>query len=226
MQYLSHVLDNNTPQYGNAGPWDLRRSRQIKAGDTSNNSELCLSAHFGTHIDAPLHFDPNGKALDEYSPEFFTFKEVIFLSLSVKEGQLIELADIMNNLETAPKKADLLLIKTGAENWRENDPDKYIFHGPGVHAEVGHYLRKNTDIRMIGFDFLSLTSYEHRDHGRIAHRAFLSLDENNDGLSEMEPILICEDMRLSVIEEAPNVVQMFPLRFQHSDGAPACVVAQ
>ena len=45
-----------------------------KEGDTSNNSELCLPAHLGL-IFAPLHFDPNGKALDEYSPEFFIFKK-------------------------------------------------------------------------------------------------------------------------------------------------------
>lgn len=40
-------------------------------GDAFNLTEFSMCAHNGTHIDAPFHFIPNGKTVDEISPEVF-----------------------------------------------------------------------------------------------------------------------------------------------------------
>lgn len=55
---------------GDAAP-QLRRVQQIALGDVCNLTELSLSAHNATHMDAPLHFIPDGASIDEIPPEVF-----------------------------------------------------------------------------------------------------------------------------------------------------------
>ena len=78
-----------------------------------------------------------------------------------------------HQLEAVPIKTDLLLIKTGFAIFRNsNDPlerEKYVSQGPGISPEIGNWLRKFRNVRAIGFDFISLTSYQHREIGRRAH---------------------------------------------------------
>jgi kynurenine formamidase len=74
---------------------------------------------------------------------------------------------------------------------------------------------------MIGFDFISLSSYAHRDLGREAHRAFLAeLEIDGDN---KDPILIIEDMDLSKIKICLSKIIVSPLRFEMADGAPVTV---
>jgi arylformamidase len=72
MIFLSHPLNAKTPLYGNSGTTSYDRTIYIKKGDTSNNMDLRLPAHAGTHIDAPFHFDPAGKNLSDYQADFWT----------------------------------------------------------------------------------------------------------------------------------------------------------
>jgi|TARA_B100000315_G_scaffold247539_1_gene276348 kynurenine formamidase len=62
-----------------------------------------------------------------------------------------------------------------------DEREKYIFHYPGIDAEIGFWLRENRSIKMLGLDFISLSSYAHRKEGRRAHRAFLC-PHNKDGI--------------------------------------------
>ena len=44
---------------------ELRRIQQMALGDLCNLTALSLCAHNGTHLDAPMHFIPDGAAIDE-----------------------------------------------------------------------------------------------------------------------------------------------------------------
>ena len=68
--YLNHVLSESTPLYKNIGVITIARERSIQNGDTSNNSYLSTPTHAGTHIDAPYHFDENGKILDQLDADY------------------------------------------------------------------------------------------------------------------------------------------------------------
>ncbi len=39
--------------------------KSMKNGDRYNLSEIAMSPHTGTHIDAPFHFDEEGAAIDD-----------------------------------------------------------------------------------------------------------------------------------------------------------------
>jgi arylformamidase len=221
-QYLSHVLSEATPLYGGRGCVSLQLAQGISVGGVSNSSLLQFPAHSGTHVDAPFHFDNSGRTLDSYPAEFWHFFNVWFMAVEAEPCEIIGIDRIGALLELMPKNTDLLLIKTGYESLRTTfSADEYAKQGPGMAPEVGVWLRRNRSIRMIGFDFISLSSFQSREMGREAHRAFLGpLDSIG-----APPILLLEDMHLSDIEEAPDEVWILPLRFGGSDGAPATVVA-
>lgn len=220
---LSHVLSGTTPLYGKTGAIRIDVCRSIAAGDTSNNSEISLPAHAGTHIDAPFHFDRNGWTLDQYPPDFWICTHPFVLQKRVEPAEIIRLADWQDALESIPVAADLLLLKTGFEDYRGKV--EYATHGPGIAPDVGLWLRRNRRLRMIGFDFISLSCFQERQLGREAHRAFLEAEP--EGAGEIgEPLLIIEDMRLSDLDGVPKEVVVAPLVFENADGAPVSVIAK
>ncbi len=228
MLYLSHVLGPETPRYGNAGLFDLKRVRCLDCGDTSNNTDLSFGAHTGTHIDAPLHFDATGQALEAYPAEFWCCQAPWLLTRTAAPGEILSLDDWQADLEQIPEETDLLLIKTGFEQFRADPPEasRYIFEGPGFSPEIGLWLRTNRHLRMIGFDFISLTSFTNRPLGRIAHRAFLAQEPSGGETTLADPILIIEDMHLEALHASPQKVWVAPLRYAQADGAPVTVFAE
>src|SRR3989442_13877774 len=49
-------LDANLPTYPGNTPYSLEAVKRLARGDSSNVSTLHMSAHAGTHVDAPRHF--------------------------------------------------------------------------------------------------------------------------------------------------------------------------
>ena len=49
-------LDAQLPTYPHNTPFTLEPIKRIARGDSSNVSTLHMSAHSGTHVDAPRHF--------------------------------------------------------------------------------------------------------------------------------------------------------------------------
>ena len=224
MIYLNHVLNSNTPTYGNKDLCNIEKVKEISKGDKSNNSHIHISSHVGTHIDAPYHFCDDGRTIDEYPPEFWICKKPWVIDLIINKNELISYNSIQDQLNEIPELTDILFFRTGFENYRNSsDIDKYIFYNPGISSEIGYWLRENKCIKMIGLDFISLSSYAHRGEGRYAHQAFLCKYEIKDKL--FDPILIIEDMKLSNYSiELSNIV-ISPLRIENGDGSPVTVIA-
>jgi len=214
--FLSYELDNSLSMYGNGERIQIQKVRDINEGDTSNNTFLNLHSHYGTHIDFPFHFDADGKTGSYYQADFFIFNNIKIVQLNNSmEGLLIGKNDF--NSEDIPTDTDLILFKTGLTNKRLDDT--YWSHNYGFLPEIGKILRERLpNLKSIGFDSISLTSYQHREIGRAAHKEFLI---NNN-------ILIIEDMNLEEVTDKTilNKVIISPLRFKDADGAPVTVFAQ
>ena len=219
--YLSHILSETTPLYGGMGQVKIVRARSMSEGDSSNSSDLALSAHAGTHVDAPRHFDPAGVTLDTYPPNHWQAVRPWLLDVSSPPGGILDLTRIGAALETVPTECDMLLLRTGAEAWRTHDPKVYAEQGPGVAPDVADWLRRNRELKFLCMDFISVSSFAHREIGREAHQVFLG----PHGVGS-PPILLVEDMALSQLEQAPRLVWIVPLRYTAADGAPVTVLAQ
>ena len=57
-------LDQNLPVYPGNAPFVLEAVKRVARGDSSNVSTLHMSAHAGTHVDAPRHFFDDGPGVD------------------------------------------------------------------------------------------------------------------------------------------------------------------
>lgn len=219
--FLSHIISNTTPTYGKSGLIRINQCSGINHGDSCNKSELHIDSHVGTHIDAPLHFDQNGLSLDKYDASFWICNNPYIIDYPAKSNEIINVNNLETELRNIPIKTDILIIKTNFGRFRSLDSEKYIFSGPGLDPDIGYFLRKKTNIKMIGFDFISLSSFSNRTLGRNSHIAFLSKIKEYKAL---DPILIIEDMDLSNLNNRLLQIIILPLRFELSDGAPVSVI--
>ena len=219
--YLSHILDENTPLYNDTGNIDIKRSKCISAGDSCNTSDLSLPVHSGTHLDAPYHFDDNGKTIDEYPPDFWVCSRPFVIDFPFKIGKLLTYESLSEQLKKVTSNCDILLIKTGAENQRGDSSRDYSKKGIGFDLELAEWIRENLNIKIIGFDFISLSSPLEREIGRKAHKALLCSHP-----SKKDPVLILEDLSLKNLKTCPNEVLVVPFIFTKSDGAMTTVLAK
>ena len=199
---VSVPLDAQLATYPNNTPFSLEAIKRIARGDSSNVSTLHMSAHTGTHVDAPRHFFDEG-----------TGTEALPLDLLVGRARVIEVASragiAAQDLQSLDLSEDIrLLIKThNSKLWESSEfhPD-YV----GV-TESGARHLVQCGIKVVGVDYLSVEQF--RTPGAPAHHALLGAGT-----------IVIEGLDLRGVE--PGIYDMFclPLRIVGSDGAPARVV--
>lgn len=215
--YLSHKLTAKHFAYGNGEKANIKYPNQINKGNTSNNSFLHLPTHFGTHLDFPYHFDNKGKRGDVYPPDYFISQKVQFIELAINpiSDHLITTSDFF--IYELNQRTEILILKTGMGKYI--DRKEYWNANPGFAHDLAGYLKsKMPNLRIFGFDSISLTGRRFREEGKEAHKSFLI--ENN--------ILILEDMNLSKLFKDSIIEEIIisPLRFDGMDGSPTTVIAK
>lgn len=211
--WLSHILNEKTPLYGGGKGFDICNDKSISKGDSCNTSMFGLSSHIGTHVDVPRHFIQDGPTIDSYNPSEWVFNTPLLLDVPSKPGQLIS-RDDLTRVDCNEKEVDLLLIRTGFEQFRSEDV--YWENGCGLLPELADHLYAcYPSLRAIGLDTISLTSYQNRKLGRKAHHAFLSKN-----------IRIFEDLTLKHIKGTLSLIKVIalPLLIAGCDGAPCTVL--
>lgn len=215
--YLSYPLQANTPVFGNAQPFMAASVRSISDGDTCNTQQWSMSNHIGTHIDFPRHFVVQGKTFQQYPPEFWFCRNICLIDLSpVSHDAMIDAKQL--SLDSLPYNLELLLVKTGFSCFRHH-PD-YRQSNPVFTPDIAFLLKEQCpQLRMFGFDTISLSSSRNRSLGREAHTAFLNGDN---------PILILEDMDLSEVHQDTVFIQVIvaPLAVSDADASPCLIIAE
>lgn len=210
MVLLSHNLSPQSPMYGGGEGFVCKAKSQISAGDSSNTEFWRLPNHIGTHIDAPKHFIADGTALTDFPPDFWEFQNPQILDTPCRPSELILPSHVEKKIGI---KTDILLLKTGFEQFRNEEI--YWRENPGLSPELAVFIRENfPSIRAIGFDSISASSFQNREIGRAAHRAFLG-GEN--------PVLLIEDMKFSGVPAELSRVLVAPIFVENTDGAPVTI---
>ncbi len=216
--YLSYILDDTTPTYGNRNKFISEKKSSIVNGDVANDSTINTTVHIGTHIDMPYHFFEDGQTIEDFLIEYFDFKNVLFFELEPKS--LIIKDELIALLENVEQKElfDLLIIKTGICDKR--DEDVFWKENYGFSPDLAKYIRdKFPSIRALGFDSISVSSFANRMLGREAHKAFLN---------PQKPILLIEDMDLREVNLDTKIKRIIvaPLRIAKCDGLPCTLIAE
>lgn len=219
IRLLSYPINDKTPVYGKNPKPVITQYTSITKGNSANSFKIELHNHLGTHIDAPRHFIPEGKAILDYSLEELIFDAPLLLECPKRPGGWVETEDIKN---AELEGADCLLVHTGFGIYRGSDV--YRLENPGVAPEaVLHIREKFPKIRCIGVDSISLSGYQDRERGKKAHRAAF---KRRKGLGE--PLLVIEDMNLQGIDSRDRLLRVIVLPWQISgiDSAPCTVLAE
>jgi kynurenine formamidase len=215
MVYLSHLLDSHTPSYGNRNKFEIVKKSDINSGDVANDSSISTTVHIGTHIDMPYHFYENGQTIEDFDSNFWFFRKPLFVEIHQEE--LIIKDNLISQLENIDDIGyDILIVKTGIEEYRDNDRfwDKNYGFDPDLYD---YMIKKFPTVRVLGFDSISVSSFSDRLIGREAHKRFLNPNK---------PILLLEDMRLVEYTNKSkfNKIIIAPLRISKCDGLPCTVI--
>lgn len=212
-QYLSYYLDSKTPIYGGNVGIEIVKINDISKGDTANTKRISLHNHSGTHIDFPNHFLENGKFSSDYSADFWIFNNPYVIKISPEEDEIILLTKSL--IETIPRETDFLILNTGF--YKHRGGEKFWNNNPGMSPDLAKLLKlRCPNLRVLGMDTISLTSYQNRILGREAHRKFLG--ENN--------ILLVEDMNLKNLTSQPVKLMCFPILIKGIDGCPVTIISE
>jgi kynurenine formamidase len=119
------------------------------------------------------------------------------------------------------QKSDCLLLHTGFGQYRSEE--RYRAYNPGIAPETILWIRKDyTNIRCIGIDSISISSFQHRNEGIEAHKAAFIIKK---GLGE--PLLLIEDMNLRTLSNSKlKSLIVLPLQVDGIDSAPCTVLAK
>lgn len=213
--WLSHALTSDTPSYGGGKGFELHSCKNIASGDSCNTSKLVLSNHLGSHVDAPRHFYSEGLTVDSYAPHEWIFSSPSLIDVPLSGPQLITSAHLEAEFPEVSYDVDLLLIRTGFETWR-SEP-RFWEAAPGLHPDLAAWLKiKFPRLRAIGVDCISVSSFQHREAGRVAHKALLGAGWR-----------LFEDLALASLSVGCiRSVIALPLRVTNIDGAPCTVIAE
>lgn len=215
-RYLSHIIEPDTPVYGNAPSVRVEALRSLARSDTANVISVTMTTHSGTHIDAPYHFFSNGRRIAQYPAGFWVFSRPAICRVKLFPGQLLTPEQITVRPDTG---CDIILFQSGWSNRRMDA--SYVTENPGVHPDTAEYLRRRfRRLRAVGIDWLSVSSIKNRESGRKVHRVFLR--QGGGG----HPLLIIEDMNLSCRLSGLEEVIVAPLLIEGADGAPCTVIGK
>lgn len=173
--------------------------------DQANVTQLLMTTHTGTHVDAPRHFMERGKTLDQ-----------IPLDRWVGPCTVVDLSDqttdiTADDLENAaiPTGVTRLVLKTrNSELWRTH-PETF-FEDFIALAPSGAIWIVERQIQLVAIDYLSVGSVA--PDGVETHRILLANE-----------LAIVEGLDLSKVPAGPYELLCFPLKVFGGDGAPARV---
>jgi arylformamidase len=199
---VSVPLDATLPTYPHNTPFSLEAVKRLARGDSSNVSTLHMSAHCGTHVDAPLHFFDGKPGVDAMALELLIGR-VRVIDLPHRGGITEE------HLAAAGLREDLrVLLRTpNSALWNTTDG----FHTDYTYlTEGGAKFLVGQGVKVVGVDYLSVEQYNKA--GAPAHQALLG-----------SGVIIIEGLNLSEAEAGQYEMYCLPLRIA-ADGAPARVV--
>lgn len=221
-QFLSHMLLSDAPHW--PGTPAVRAVQDTEISDECPYASWVMSVpnHFGTHMDAPRHFVPNGLKITELPIEYFAHDKVLFLEIPKGDAEGLMPGDLIP-YEEEIRKVTCLLIRTGYEKYRDAEPARYETVPPHVHPDTCKYLIETyPDLLVIGFDFLSLGSPTN-DLAPVAHRQLLGYDPNQ------KKFLTCiEDMHLADLPAGCRIKSFYnlPLRVEKVDSSVVTCIAE
>jgi arylformamidase len=202
-------IDVSVPLHGQMVGWpgdpaiSIDRALSMDRGDRCNVTRLTMSAHTGTHMDAPRHFVRVGHAM-----------ETLPIDAVIGPARVVEIRDpVMIGLDElkalGPRRGERILFKT-RNSPRCWETDAFYEDFVYISAAAARHLAE-AGVRTVGVDYLSVGGY--RNDAVETHEALL-----------VAGIWIIEGLNLTNVAPGNYDLICLPLKIVGSDGAPARAV--
>jgi len=203
---MAHWIDVSLPLNDGLVPWPgdppfrVKRVTDVARGDFCTFSTLSMSAHAGTHIDAPLHFLSRGRAVDALPLDATVGPARV---IAIRSKTVIDAGELR---EHRIRPGERILFKT-RNSTRRRPAGKFYKDYVAVLPDAAQYLASR-GIRAVGIDGPSIGPY-------------------NEGLAETHRVLlgagiwVIEGLDFRRAPAGPCDLLCLPLRIVGADGAPA-----
>ena len=198
---ITLTLSPELPCWPGDTAYELERVQEIDKGATANVSSLTMSAHMGTHVDAPDHFLNNGKTVEKLALSVLSGRAYV---LYLPEVDLITAA-ILEQAEIPPRTRRVLFKTRNSEYWSQQLKD-FQTDFVALSPDAAQYL-VDRGVKLVGIDYLSIAPYR---QGLAAHQILLKAG-----------MVILEGLDLSAVSPGRYTLYCLPLKLAGSDGAPA-----
>ncbi len=181
----------------------IAQAMWLERGDPYNLTTLSMSAHTGTHMDAPRHFVPDGETID-----------AVPISTLVGPARVIETRDPVAIRPEELRRhrirpGERILFKTAgcARRWSTDAFDEDFVY---IAKDAAAHLAERR-VSLVGIDYLSVGGFQ--EDAEETHRILLGAG-----------IWIVEGLNLSKVKSGRYDLICLPLRLAGADGAPARAV--
>lgn len=204
------IVDLSLPINAEMPGVKISTARQLEK-DGWNATTLSLYSHCGTHMDAPRHFLPDGKTLDE-QPLDVVVGPAIVLDLSpASPKQLITVADLAPIAEQV-EPGVRILFRT---DWHKRyGTPEYRNELPRISLELAEWLVENK-VGLIGVEPPSVADVNNMQELTEVHQTLFRGDVVIvEGLANLDQI------------QQPNVLFVaLPMNIEGGDGSPVRAIA-
>lgn len=204
--YLKALSHESTASFGLGVPGDAM---------TFQTNYIGMLDHVGTHVDAFLHVNPEGKPVDEMPLDLFMGK-----SVCLDLRHIGDLEDITaNHMEAAEAKSGvkvdghIVLLCTGFHNRNKDDAKALVWANPGLTTEATQWLYDRGS-RMHGVEGPSTDKPS--DNIFAQHRMCRDL-----GISHFEWLVNLEEL----VDKGEFEFIGLPIKFKGGSGSPVRAVA-
>jgi arylformamidase len=175
--------------------------RHLLDGDRATVSNLSMTVHTGTHVDAPCHHLVGGAGADELALEVLVGSAFV---VTAPDAAALT-PEVLESL-AIPRSAERLLIHTrNSALWSRPDRE-FTRDYVGLTADGARWLA-DRGVRLVGTDYLSVAAW---DHLVPAHRILLRAG-----------VILLEGLDLGAIRPGTYELVCLPLKIAGGDGAPA-----
>ncbi len=191
-----------SPVWPDDPPVEFSLAESMDQGGQVNVTRISMSAHTGTHVDAPHHFLNDHRTVEAMSLEVLTGPcTVIQLPDDIDEIT----AEVLERTPIAAGTTRLLFGTRNSRLWAKNSQE-FERDFVAVTEDGAQWLVAN-GIRLVGVDYLSVAPFE--DSGPT-HTVLLQAG-----------VVILEGLDLSKVPRGFYDLYCLPLKLVGADGAPA-----
>jgi arylformamidase len=205
---ISTPISSNTPVWPGDPPVSLRHLSEIEEGDNATVTEVQMSVHTGTHIDAASHFISGAQTVDQI-PLDKLIGQVLVLDIDPAENVITKKVLKSHGLHQKLLAARKILFRTRNSNLFQASSPTFQTDYVGIDSSGAEYLVQ-FKLDLIGVDYYSIAPFTETREPHVI-------------LLEKEIVLL-EGINLSSVAEGFYQLFCLPLNFIGSEGAPARVI--